>query len=430
MAETPVVTAFLRHRGDVLLVRRSEEVDSYAGQWGAISGHVEGDSAAAHARREIREETGITDAEIGLVRAGEPFAVTDEERGTTWRVHPFLFDSQTREVTTNWELAVAEWVSPTAILDRDTVPDLWESYDCVRPTVETVAGDTERGSTALSVRDLEVLRDEAGLVAHEGSDVAQVGDLARELREARPAMAVVGTRIDRVMATADRTPAAIAAAAHAAIDRALTADSDAASAAADRLGSRVATLSRSGTVRQAIETAAPDHIVVAESRPGREGVGVAEGFAATTAGGMTVMLTTDTGFAQTLADHDIETLLVGADAVLPDGCVLNKVGTRGAATVAAHEGIDVLVVCASDKIRAAGVGEGTDGLDVEFDREERPASEVYDGEGAVDVSNPTFDLTPADCVEAVVTERGVLDGEAIADVAEEHRTWAEWTDFG
>ncbi|MFC6726725.1 initiation factor 2B, partial [Halobium palmae] len=38
-----VVTAFLRHRGDVLLVRRSDEVGTYRGKWGGVSGFVERD---------------------------------------------------------------------------------------------------------------------------------------------------------------------------------------------------------------------------------------------------------------------------------------------------------------------------------------------------------------------------------------------------
>ncbi|MGM7319819.1 hypothetical protein, partial [Idiomarina sp. ST10R2A5] len=57
---------------------------------------------------------------------------------------------------------------------------------------------------------------------------------------------------------------------------ALEADAEASSRAADSLGERVLTLSRSGTVEAAISEAEPSRVVVAESRPGREGVGTAE----------------------------------------------------------------------------------------------------------------------------------------------------------
>jgi ADP-ribose pyrophosphatase YjhB (NUDIX family) len=66
MTETAVVTVFLRHRGDVLLLRRSEDVDSYPGQWGAVAGHVENDDPHASALAEIEEETGLMTGDVTL----------------------------------------------------------------------------------------------------------------------------------------------------------------------------------------------------------------------------------------------------------------------------------------------------------------------------------------------------------------------------
>jgi 8-oxo-dGTP pyrophosphatase MutT (NUDIX family) len=60
MEETHVVTCFLRNRGDVLLLRRSEDVGSYAGQWSGVAGPAEGNPDDA-AREEIREETALAD---------------------------------------------------------------------------------------------------------------------------------------------------------------------------------------------------------------------------------------------------------------------------------------------------------------------------------------------------------------------------------
>jgi ribose 1,5-bisphosphate isomerase len=410
MDETPVVTVFLRNRGEVLLLRRSDAVGSYPGAWGGVAGHVE-DSPRESAAREIREETGLE--QTTLVRAGEAFVVEDEDRGTRWRVHPFLFDCEHREVKPNWETDRAEWVAPSAILDRETVPDLWTSYDRVRPTVESVAADEDHGSATLSVRALEVLRDEAALAAREDGGFEQVAETARDLRAARPAMTAVTNRLNRAMASADPNPESVERAARKGIERALDADRAAAATAVELLGDRVATLSRSGTALAALNRAEPEQVVIPESRPGREGVGVAEEVAGVVAGSAdAVTLTTDAGFAQALADHAVETLVVGADSVLADGRIVNKVGTRSAALAAAHEDIDVLVAAASDKISP----------DTEYDRGERPATEVYDGESAIAVDNPTFDVTPAACVDAVVTERGVLDGEAVGAVAAEHRS--------
>jgi translation initiation factor 2B subunit (eIF-2B alpha/beta/delta family)/8-oxo-dGTP pyrophosphatase MutT (NUDIX family) len=409
-----VVTCFLRHEGAVLLLKRSDEVGSYPGQWGGVAGHAEGapDDAAV---REIREETGLTEDDVALVRRGDPFDVTDEALGVEWRVHPYLFDATTREVTTNWETERVEWVAPTAIRHSETVPALWDSYDRVRPSVETVATDREHGAAYISVSALEVLRDEAALAAERGGDCAHLAAVARDLLDARPSMSVVRNRVNRVMhAVSDaETARPVEHVASAAIERAVSADRRAAEWAVDHIsGQRVATRSRSGTVLQALSYADPEAVLVAESRPGREGVAVAEALADET----DVTLTTDAGFAHALETWDADVLLVGADTVLADGRVVNKVGTRAAAIASSFEGIEVLVTAAADKLSPDGT----------IDLEARDTAEVYDGDADVAVVNRTFDVTPPDCVDGVITEQGLLDGSAVERVVEEHRTHATW----
>ena len=99
-----------------------------------------------------------------------------------------------REIDPNWGLPEYEWIHATEIRRRETGPDLWQSYERVRPTVETVAADDEHGSARLSVRALEVLRDAAALAG----DWDGVADVARELLAARPSMAVIENWINRV----------------------------------------------------------------------------------------------------------------------------------------------------------------------------------------------------------------------------------------
>jgi translation initiation factor 2B subunit (eIF-2B alpha/beta/delta family) len=229
-------------------------------------------------------------------------------------------------------------------------------------------------------------------------------------------MAVVENRGNRAMfaASDERTPAAVERAARGAVDQSVGAGREAARTAADELPERVATLSRSGTVETALRTTRPEAVLVAESRPGGEGVGVAEALASMT----DVTLTTDAAFAVELAEWDAEAVVVGADRVLPDGRVVNKAGTRSAALAAAAAGIDCLVVCASDKVAA------TDDYDLEL----RDAGELYDGDADLSVANPTFDVTPADAVTAIVTEQGRLSVPEVGAVADSHRERAGWDD--
>jgi len=93
---------------------------------------------------------------------------------------------------------------------------------------------------------------------------------------------------------------------------------------------------------------------------------------------------------------------------------VNKVGTRAVALAAAREGVPLYAAAASDKVAT----------DDEVRLESGDRTAVYDGDAPVDVRNPTFDVTPPDLVDAVITERGGLSPEAVGEVADELRELA------
>ncbi len=431
-APTHVVTAFLRNRGEILLCRRSDEVGTYQGQWGGVSGYAEGDPDE-QVRIEIREETGLDPDDVSLVRSGRPIEFEDPALDRAWAVHPSLFDCETRTIELSEEHDAAEWVPPTVLCDpdadREPVPKLWQAYERVAPTVRSIAADDDHGAASLSVRALEVLRDRAGVCLREraefGADPAsewdELTELARALLEVRPSMAVLRNRVNRAMADArDETDAddgppggpAVLDATLAGIDRALAADEAAGATAADRIEGTVLTLSRSGTVLDALRAAEPSRVFVAESRPAREGVSVGE----VLADDCPVTLHTDAAAAHVLASEPIDWVVVGADTILPDGAVVNKTGTRAVAIAADRAGVPVSVVAATDKVSTHET--------VNLESGDRTA--VYDGEASVDVVNPTFDVTPADCVTEVLTERGAIAPEEIGTIAAELRATEAW----
>ena len=411
MASRDVVTCVLRHGTDVLLVRRSDAVASDTGRWGGVSGSAEGDPEAA-ARRVIDRTVGLLDAAT-LVRSADPLTAPAHEHDTERRVHPFLFDCEATDVDPSDPVAAHEWVQPPTILGRDTVPDLWATYRAVAPSVDSVASDTDHGSAYVSLRALEVLRDAAADAATDdraaaGPDAATgVLETAADLRSARPTMGVVRTRIDRVLADAEPAPAALRDRAAAACDRAVAVDDEAAAAAADRVGDRVLTFSRSGTVLSALRRAAPAAVLVAESRPAREGVGVAETLAAD---GLDVALCVDAAVAHVVDTERVDTVLVGADTVLADGTIINKVGTRPAALAAADAGADCYAVCATDKIVP----------DTDVELESGPPGAVHKDPEGIAVRNPTFEATPPDLLTGVLTEDGLLSPDNVAAVAADH----------
>jgi len=87
--------------------------------------------------------------------------------------------------------------------------------------------------------------------------------------------------------------------------------------------------------------------------------------------------------------------LVGADSILRDGAVVNKIGTRALAAVAADRKKPFFVACESLK------------FDARYD------AATWLGSRGTAGSIPTFEVTPPDLVTTIVTERGTFAPEII-----------------
>ena len=112
LQEKHVVTSFLKSGDDILLLCRSQQVGSYQGRWAGVSGYME-QGADEQALTEIREETGLTDEDLTLLKKGEPLAVEDAALGVIWVVHPYLFAVKDRnKIRIDWEHKELKWIKP------------------------------------------------------------------------------------------------------------------------------------------------------------------------------------------------------------------------------------------------------------------------------------------------------------------------------
>jgi methylthioribose-1-phosphate isomerase len=125
--------------------------------------------------------------------------------------------------------------------------------------------------------------------------------------------------------------------------------------------------------------------------------------------GIPVTLQADGAAAGLMAQGRIGWVIVGSDRIAANGDVANKIGTYGLAVLARHHGISFMVAAPTSTVDM-GVARGAD-----IPIEERDPEEVLacggtriGAEGA-DARNPVFDVTPADLVDCIVTERGVVE---------------------
>ena len=119
--EIEVVTCFLRHGEDILVLKRSDKVGTFQRHWAGVSGHIEdGDTAQETALKEIREELSIDDPE--LIASAPTMRVRDGN--VIWTIHPFLFQARERQVQLDWEHTEHKWVRPEQLDELRTVPGL------------------------------------------------------------------------------------------------------------------------------------------------------------------------------------------------------------------------------------------------------------------------------------------------------------------
>jgi len=119
-------------------------------------------------------------------------------------------------------------------------------------------------------------------------------------------------------------------------------------------------------------------------------------------------LIADVVAASVMARGEVDLVVTGADRIAANGDTANKIGTYALAVLARHHGVPFYVAAPFSTIDPA-IASGR-----EIVIEERDGSEVRrvgsqpTAPEASPVYNPAFDVTPAELIAAIVTERGVF----------------------
>jgi methylthioribose-1-phosphate isomerase len=161
-----------------------------------------------------------------------------------------------------------------------------------------------------------------------------------------------------------------------------------------------------GVIRSAVDAGKNISVIADETRPFLQG-------ARLTAWEMVqenipVTLITDNMAGYMMAHGKVDAVVVGTDRVAANGDVANKIGTYMVAVLAKRHNIPFYVACPLSTIDM-NIATGED-----IPIEERSVDEVkgfrdyhWAAEG-VKIRNPAFDVTPAELVTGLITERGVV----------------------
>jgi len=170
-----------------------------------------------------------------------------------------------------------------------------------------------------------------------------------------------------------------------------------------------------GVIRAAYLEGLVEHVYADETRPWLQGSRLTAWELA--CDGVPVSLKADSAAAHLMKTKGITWVIVGADRIAANGDVANKIGTYQLAVNAMHHGVRFMVVAPSSTIDMSL--ESGDEIPIE----ERDGGELLELAGqriAADVPalNPVFDVTPADLIDYLVTEKGVVERPDAAKMAQ------------
>lgn len=125
--------------------------------------------------------------------------------------------------------------------------------------------------------------------------------------------------------------------------------------------------------------------------------------------GIQAVVITDNMAAQVLREGRVDLVITGADRVAANGDAANKIGTYGLAILAEKHGVPFYVAAPYSTFDL----DLPTGDDIPI--EQRAAEEIVNGFGRrtapedVETYSPAFDVTPAELITAIITDRGVIE---------------------
>lgn len=113
-------------------------------------------------------------------------------------------------------------------------------------------------------------------------------------------------------------------------------------------------------------------------------------------------------------DYQMDLFLIGADAILSDGSVVNKIGSYGMALGAREAGVPVYAAASLLKFHPSS----------QIEIEHRPPTEVWDHPPrGLKIINYAFDRVPADLLSGYITEQGVIKPGQLKKKVKQHCPW-------
>jgi len=160
------------------------------------------------------------------------------------------------------------------------------------------------------------------------------------------------------------------------------------------------------TVYVAVEQGKKVSVFVDETRPLLQGSRLTAW--ELTRSGIEATLICDNMAASVMARGLVDLVITGADRIAANGDVANKIGTYGVACLANRHGIPFYVAAPFSTFDLSIAHGGLIPIEERDSREVTSPCGLEIAPAGIKVFNPAFDITPAELVSAIVTDKGVI----------------------
>lgn len=162
-----------------------------------------------------------------------------------------------------------------------------------------------------------------------------------------------------------------------------------------------------GVIRAGVGEGRIDRVFAGETRPWQQGARLT--MWELVRDHIPACLIADSAASHLMKSGKVQWVIVGADRIAANGDTANKIGTYQLAIVARHHGVKFMVVAPTSTVDMATL----DGTSIEIELR-NPVELLSFGERRVVVEgaeawNPVFDVTPAELIDVIVTQRGVVE---------------------
>lgn len=130
-----------------------------------------------------------------------------------------------------------------------------------------------------------------------------------------------------------------------------------------------------------------------------------------------VSLLVDGAAAHLMKQRKVGWLIVGSDRIAANGDVANKIGTYAAAVAARYHGVKTMVVAPSSTVDMHTASGAEIPIEIRAQAEVLALGGQSLAAAGASAWNPAFDVTPAELVDAIVTERGVVEKPDMSKMA-------------